>query len=174
MPTRLILALAIAFAPLQPAYAEPEAGFAGLSGPWSPSYRYALGATPSWTQAAAGDSGSDPTPWYDRNNVHKYLGLGTLALTALTIVSPKKESGAHEYFALGAAALATGAVATGVFAHWDDIEASWRNPDTQHAVIGTVGALAMLGAVAKGGEGGHAALGVLGAVGMAVAIKLTW
>jgi hypothetical protein len=32
----------------------------------------------------------------------------------------------------------------------------------------------MLGAVARGGEGGHAGLGILGAVGMVVAVKLAW
>jgi hypothetical protein len=185
MPAGLILAAAIAFATLQPAHAEPEAGFGGLSGPWSPSYRQTLSAAPSWTQASAGEAGAaargaqgadvpDAMPWYERNNLHKYLGLGTIALTALTIVSPKKEDGPHEYFAVGAATLAVATVATGVFAHWDDIEASWRNPDTQHAALGTAGALLMLAAVARGGEGGHAGLGVLGAVGIAVAVKLAW
>lgn len=123
---------------------------------------------------ATGAGAVDPMPWYERNNLHKYLGLGTIALTALTIVSPKKENGPHEYFAIGAAALGAASVGTGVYAHWDDIEASWRNPDMQHAAIGTVGALAMLAAVAKGGEGGHAGLGILGAVGMVVAVKLAW
>jgi hypothetical protein len=113
-------------------------------------------------------------PWYERNNLHKYLGLGAIALTGLSIVSPKAENGPHEYFARGAAALGVAAVATGVFAHWDDIDASWRNPDTQHAVLGALGALAMLAAVAQGGKAGHAGLGALGTVGMVVAIKLTW
>jgi hypothetical protein len=173
MPARWILAAALAFATLPPAYAQSETGSGGLSGPWSPSYRLAMSAAPSPTTQAGGGA-IDPMPWYERNNLHKYLGLGTIALTALTVVSPKKENGPHEYFAVGAAALGAATVGTGVYAHWDDIEASWRNPDTQHAAIGTVGALAMLAAVARGGEGGHAGLGILGAVGMVVAVKLAW
>jgi len=66
------------------------------------------------------------------------------------------------------------AVATGLYAHWDDVDANWRNPDTQHAVLGALGALGILAAVAKGGKGDHAAYGGVGAVSMAVAIKLTW
>jgi hypothetical protein len=66
------------------------------------------------------------------------------------------------------------AVATGFYAHWDDIDASWRNPDTQHAVLGALGALAILAAVAKGGKEGHAGWGEVGAVSMLIAIKLTW
>ena len=187
MLTRLILATAIGCAALQPARAEPEGGFRGLSGPWTSSYREAIGPLSPWTQASAGEAagaapsrgapggvGLDPMPWYERNNLHKYLGLGAIALTGLTIVSPKAENGPHEYFARGAAALGVAAVATGVFAHWDDIDASWRNPDTQHAVLGTLGALAMLAAVAQGGKAGHVGLGALGTVGMVVAIKLTW
>lgn len=173
MPARLIFAAAIAFATLQPAHAQSEAALGGLSGPWSPSYQLAMSPA-SLSTPAAGASAVDPMPWYEGNNLHKYLGLGTIALTALTIVSPKKENGPHEYFAVGAAALGAASVGTGVYAHWDDIEASWRNPDMQHAAIGTVGALAMLAAVARGGEGGHAGLGILGAVGMVVAVKLAW
>jgi hypothetical protein len=113
-------------------------------------------------------------PWYGRNNVHKYLGLGSLGAAALTIVSPKKKGGAHERFADAAAVLGVGAVATGGYAHWNDLDFSWSDPDTKHGVFGTLGTLGFLLAVAKGGEGGHAAAGALGAVSMAVAIKYTW
>jgi hypothetical protein len=188
--SRWVLAACAGVAAAQTALAGDENGLRGLSGPWARSHQEALHAEPLWAQASAGSTpeargpapsrgtpggvGLDPMPWYERNNLHKYLGLGTIALTGLTIVSPKAENGPHEYFARGAAALSVAAVATGVFAHWDDIDASWRNPDTQHAALGTLGALAMLAAVAQGGKAGHVGLGALGTVGMVVAIKLTW
>lgn len=188
--TRMIFAACAGVAVAQPVLAGPEA-FGVPSGPWAPGYREMLNASrPLWAQApsgsageargpapasgASGGAGLEPFPWYERNNLHKYLGLGTIALAGLTAISPKTENGPHEYFARGAAALGVAAVATGVFAHWDDIDAHWRDPDTQHAVLGALGALAFLGAVAKGGKEGHAGLGELGALSMLVAIKLTW
>lgn len=126
--------------------------------------------------AARNKDAAEPVdaPWYGRNNVHKYLGLGSLAAAALTIVAPKKEGGAHERFAAAAAVLGVAAVGTGFYAHGRDIDFTWSDPDTKHALFGTLGTLGFLLAVAKGGEGGHAAAGALGAVSMAVAIKYTW
>jgi hypothetical protein len=188
---RMILAVCAAVAAAHPALAGPESGFRGPSGPWAQSYRESLNTAPLWAQApttgsvgearspvpargASGGVGLEPFPWYERNNLHKYLGLGSIAFAGLTFISPKGENGPHEYFARGAAALGVAAVATGVFAHWDDIDTSWRNPDTQHAILGTLGALGILGAVALGGKSGHVGLGAIGTVSMAVAIKLTW
>ena len=188
--TRMILAVCAGIAAAQPVLAGPEAGSLVPSGPWAPGYHETVNAAPLWAQAparsvgearspaptrgASGGAGLEPLPWHERNNLHKYLGLGSIAFAGLTFLSPKTENGPHEYFARGAAALGVAAVATGVFAHWDDIDASWRNPDTQHAVLGTLGTLGFLAAVAQGGKGNHAAFGALGAVSMAVSIKLTW
>jgi hypothetical protein len=187
---RMILAVCAGVAAAQTALAGPESGFRGPSGPWTQSYQESLNTAPLWAQAptgtvgearspvrargASGGVGLEPFPWYERNNLHKYLGMGSIAFAGLTFISPKTENGPHEYFARGAAALGVAAVATGVFAHWDDIDASWRNPDTQHAVLGTLGTLGFIGAVARGGKAGHVALGAIGTVSMAVSIKLTW
>jgi hypothetical protein len=113
-------------------------------------------------------------PWYSKNQMHKYLGFGSMALATLTLAAPKERGGAHENLAKGAALLGGAAVANGIYAHWDDMELSWDDPDTRHAIFGTLGALGYLLAVAKDGEGGHAALGGIGAISMAYAIKITW
>lgn len=112
--------------------------------------------------------------WYGRNNVHKYLGLGSIGAAALAIVSPKKEGGPHERFAQAAAVLGGAAVASGFYAHGDDLSWDWNDPDTRHATYGALGALGFALAVAQGGKGGHAAYGSLGAVSMLAAIKITW
>jgi hypothetical protein len=130
------------------------------------------------TNQSAGGSGSIQTPvdapWYHRNNVHKYLGLGSIAAAAIAIVAPKKEDGPHEQFAKLSAGLGVAAVGTGLYSHWDDLSWEWSNPDTKHATLGTIGALGFLLAVARGGEGGHAGAGAIGAIAMLSAIKITW
>ena len=113
-------------------------------------------------------------PWYGKNSVHKYLGLGSIGAAALTVIAPKKEGGPHERFAQAAAFLGGAAVASGVYAHGDDFEWDWADPDTRHATYGALGALGFALAVAQGGKGGHAAYGSLGAVSMLAAIKITW
>lgn len=113
-------------------------------------------------------------PWYGRNNMHKYLGLGSLGAAALTMIAPKTEGGAHEFFANAAAALGGAAIATGAYAHWGDLDFTWDDPDTKHALFGVLGTLGFLAAVAKGGESGHAAAGSLGALSMIAAIKYEW
>ena len=189
---RILIGLCIGLATASQSLAGPWDDGRGPDGPWAEQSlrRHGFDATRLWAQASepGGDrvaparSGSatrspeviEPAPWYGANNIHKYLGLGSIALAGLTLISPKEEDGPHEYFARGAAALGVAAVATGLYAHWDDIDASWSNPDTQHALLGALGALGILAAVAKGGKGDHAAYGGVGAASMLVAIKLTW
>lgn len=113
-------------------------------------------------------------PWYGRNNMHKYLGLGSLGAAALTMIAPKTEGGAHEFFANAAAALGGAAIASGAYSHWGDLDFTWEDPDTKHALFGVLGTLGFLAAVAKGGESGHAAAGSLGALSMIAAIKYEW
>lgn len=190
--TRILSALCIGLATVRPSLAGPWDEGMREAGPWAagsarrarvdvtrllaqaPS---ASGAGPasSTAQGASGGAGTlEPAPWYGANNLHKTLGLGSILLAGLTLISPKAENGPHEYFARGAAALGVGAVATGLYAHWDDVDAHWSNPDTKHAVLGALGALGFLAAVARGGKGDHAAYGGVGAVSMAIAIKLEW
>jgi hypothetical protein len=191
LSAQVLSALCIGLAAARPSLAGPWDGV-NPAGPWASGSvrRQDADATRLWAQApgTAADNPSatqarraprsteaiEPAPWYGANNVHKYLGLGSIALAGLTLLSPKEENGPHEYFARGAAALGVAAVATGIYAHWEDVDARWSNPDTQHAVLGALGALGILAAVAKGGKGDHAAYGGIGAVSMAVAIKLEW
>ena len=145
-----------------------SAADAGSSGPWREGSPRADAARPAAVQQKT------EAPMFGRNNVHKYLGLGSIGAAALTLVAPKEEGGAHEKLAEAALALGAAAVATGFYAHSDDLSWEWSNPDTRHATYGALGVLGYLLAVAKGGEGGHAAAGALGAVAMVTAIKITW
>lgn len=131
-------------------------------------------------------------PIFTGSNVHKYLGLGTMVLLAATVIGPKpqefehttptpaqldaQKSHTHAKLGRATAALAAATVTTGLLAHWDDfhMEDGWRDPDNQHAMLGTAGALAMLYAISKAPAGGHAGMGMAGGAAMVVAIKLTW
>lgn len=180
MKRYLKLSLAIAGSCLALAANSAEPG-GSLTGPWlAPQSGFRASGFLLAQNSTGGTAGErrreveDELPWYSKNKMHKYLGLGSMALATATLLAPKEEDGAHEQLANGAAALAVAAVANGVYAHWDDMEFTWEDPDTRHALLGALGTLGYVFAVAKGGEGGHAAAGGLGAVAMAYAIKITW
>lgn len=134
-------------------------------------------------------------PLFSGSNAHKYLGLGTVLFVGLTVLSapeegcetncpappPRQTSGTtHTRFARTAAAFAAATVTSGLLTHWDDvhIEDGFSDPDNQHAMLGTAGALLMLYAVNKSAKSAvptsHAGIAELGGVAMAVAIKITW
>jgi hypothetical protein len=131
-------------------------------------------------------------PLFTGSNAHKYLGLGTLALVIATAIVPKppemedrsptqaeldaQKSSSHAKLGRAAATMAVATVATGLLAHWNDfhLEDGLSDPDNQHALLGTAGALAILFAVSKAPEEGHAGKGIAGGAAMAVAVKLTW
>lgn len=161
----------------------------------SKSYMLALNdAAPRETSAAVpvAQAAEFEPPIFTGSNVHKYLGLGTLAFVAATVLAPKpaeiegraptqaeldsQKSSTHAKLGRAAAAFAAATVTTGLLAHWDDfhLEDGWTDPDNMHALLGTAGALAMLYAVSQAPGGGHAGAGMAGGVAMGVAIKLTW
>lgn len=115
-------------------------------------------------------------PWFNGNKAHKYLGIGSIALATLALLSPKEEDGAHEAFAKGAAALGGAAVASGLVVHWDDIAngGGLSDPDNQHALLSALGAIGFALAVSEAPDSGHAGPGAIGFVAMAVGIRLTW
>lgn len=115
-------------------------------------------------------------PLFSDSKVHQYLGLGTLALVALSAVLPKEEDGPHEYAATLAAAGAAATVTSGLITHWDDFDFSKgiTEPDNMHMLLGSLGAAAMLLAVAAAPDGGHATTGIIGGLAMGVAVKITW
>ena len=171
----IALATAASVSLTPPAFAEEGVG----SGPWQ-------AGSPRDTSTPLAQAGTNEkpalsaakekaeAPWYGKNNVHKYLGLGSIGSAAMTIISPKGNGGPHERFAQLAAALGVAAVGTGFYAHSDDLSWELSNPDTQHAALGALGTLGFIAAVAQGGKTNHAAFGAIGGVAMATAIKITW
>jgi len=160
--------------------------------------------TPLWLAAngsGMSDAGSDQGAaksqwrehWFTANKAHEYMGLGSLILAGLTVVTaPDGEGSAngqapsgkdlHQALAYGATALGVGAVTTGFIYHLDDIH--WDNgitdPDNLHMLLGLLGTAGYLAAVADRpkspdySSGSHATYGIIGAVSMIGAIKLEW
>jgi len=123
--------------------------------------------------------------WFTPNKVHKYLGLGSLGLVGLALMTTpdseggtksKSSGGIHHDFAVGATALGAAAVATGFAFHRNDIDLSkgFKDPDNLHMLLGTLAEVAFIAAVSQAPASGHAGMGALGAVAMATAIKIEW
>lgn len=133
-------------------------------------------------------------PLWSGSNAHKYLGLGTIALTGLTAMTASEGcerncvanqqrdmNGTHAKLAYATTAFAAATIATGLYTHWDDFstEDGWTDPDNLHVLLGVAGAALMAYAVQKSasqstGQVSHAGTAIAGAAGMLVAIKLTW
>lgn len=135
-------------------------------------------------------------PLISGRKLHQYLGLGTVMLAGLTLISapdqgsdqgsatqssPRQTSGTtHTRLARATAAMAIATVMSGLVVHWNDIhwEDPFTDPDKMHARLGAAGALLMLYAVNKSAHStvptSHAGMAELGAVAMVVAIKLNW
>ncbi len=120
-------------------------------------------------------------PWFTANKWHQYFGLGSLALATLTAIVPKPseddpETGIHPTLANSAAILGGAAVASGLVFHYEDL--SWKNftknPDNWHALLGALGTLGYVAAIADAPDGNHPTYGIVGAVSMLAAIKITW
>jgi hypothetical protein len=129
-------------------------------------------------------------------SIHQYLGLGTIALAGLTMITkpgeacehncsavvqqPREVNGTHAQFAKATVAMAEAAIISGLITHWDDfsLEDGWTDPDNLHVLLGVTGAALMAYAVEKSATSStpvsHAGLAELGALGMLFAIKLTW
>ena len=133
------------------------------------------------TAQMSGDNTDHSSPeykdrWLTANKSHKWLGLGSLALAAASVLMPKEEDGAHHDLAQGAAILGGAAAATGLVFHYDDLSGKgfFSNPDNWHAILATLGVVGYAIAVDQGGESGHAEAGVVGMVSMIAGIKMTW
>ena len=171
-----------------PAYAQDELLTGSLWGDYALDHSATLYLASAET-GAEGDgkagSGSSITkeakPVYEErlftaNNVHKYLGIGSIAAAAGTLITPKEEDGAHEALARTAAGLGVAAVVTGLIFHWDDFDLSdgVSDPDNLHVMLTTAGTLGYLAAVSEAPDEGHAGFGGAGAVAMAIGIKVNW
>lgn len=123
---------------------------------------------------------SDAAPHADRSrgkglNWHKYLGYATVAL-AFAAAPTRSSKSLHYTLAYSSAASAVGTVVTGYLQHRDELRADQRGllgPVNRHALLGGLGALAIVTAVAvadSGNNGSHATLGITGASLMLVSI----
>ncbi len=131
------------------------------------------------------------------NKTHKYLGMSTIIAAVATAMTapgegcehncpppsqqpPRDRNGPHAHLARATVALAAATIATGILAHWDDIDVrnGITDPDNLHALLGIAGALLMAKAVNKSASStvpvSHAAQAELGAAMMAVGIKMVW
>lgn len=135
-------------------------------------------------------------PLISGSKVHQYLGLGTIVLAGMTMLTapgegcetncaavaqaPRDVNGTHAQLGKATAVMALATVASGLITHWDDFstEDGWSDPDNLHALLATAGAVLMAYAVNKSANSttpvSHAGLAEMGALGMLVAIKLTW
>ncbi len=133
-------------------------------------------------------------PWVTGNELHKYLGLGSLLVGGLTMLSAGGAEGGegdegggennyggtgydiHRTLALSATALGLGAVATGFLFHGDDIglENGLTDPDNLHMSLGLLGTLGYVSAVSAAPGESHAGSGTVGGISMLVAVKIAW
>ena len=122
----------------------------------------------------SGGSGSGDMSSEDYGQWHKYLGYSAVGLAALAAVSSNSR-GLHCTAAYGAAMAAAGAATTGLMAYQDRFnpENGLADQNNAHIVLGTLGAISCLTAVAlsaREGKHGHAAAGILGGGAMAAGI----
>ncbi len=185
------------------------AGAADLSGQSAAStagdlHSYVLAQNDAGSNAARNVASAAPAkqtefdePIFTLNKTHKYLGESTIVAALLTAMTapgegceancpppsqqpPRDRNGTHAHLARATVALAAATIATGIMAHWDDIDLSngITDPDNVHAMLGIAGALLMAQAVNKSARStvpvSHAAQAELGAALMAVGIKMVW
>lgn len=123
-------------------------------------------------------------PFFTRNKLHKYLGLGSMACAIAAAVSAPEseggpvsdEKGFHHYAAKTAAGLGGAAIGTGLVFHWKDF--SFRDglldPDILHMLLGTLGTAGYVIAVNSAPDAGHASAGMIGGAAMLLSIKIAW
>jgi hypothetical protein len=136
-------------------------------------------------------------PTFTLNKTHRFLGISTIVAALATAMTapgesceancpppsqqpPRDRTGTHAKLARVTVGLAAATIATGIMAHWDDIDlrAGITDPDNLHALLGITGAVLMAKAVNKSAGSSvpvaHAGQAELGAALMAIGIKLVW
>lgn len=106
--------------------------------------------------------------------LHKYLGYTTVLLAGLTAVTSSSKD-LHYGAAYGTVGAALGTLTTGYIAYSDrfNMEDEFFTEDNNHILLGTLGAIGCIAAVALAdseGGGGHAGAGVFGGSAMALSI----
>jgi hypothetical protein len=143
--------------------------------------RYASNHSASEFASTAEPAGSTAAEGAARGrDWHKYLGYTTVAL-ALAAGPTNSQKSLHYALAYSSAAAAVATVVTGWRQHRDDLPAEeglLTNGYKRHALLGVLGALAMVTAVSiadSGDNGGHSAIGIAGASLMTLSvIDLHW
>lgn len=147
-----------------------------------------MAAASAMSESATTEDKKFNQPWLSWNKTHQYLGIASLALAGISAALPKPdahdgnlseediESSWHHRSATAAAYLGGAAVASGLVLHLEDIHWSkfYKDPDTWHALLGTIGTLGYFAAIAAAPEEMHATYGMAGFFTMAAAIKITW
>ena len=130
-------------------------------------------------------------PGITKNDIHQYLGLASLAMGGLAAISAPDEydpdllNSVHYKAAKLSWQLGAAAVATGLYAHWDDfhLRDGLLDRDNLHALLGLAGTLgyyiAVSSAVDQYNKQGypsedHASAGMFGGAAMVLAIGFTW
>jgi hypothetical protein len=129
-------------------------------------------------------------PWISGSKVHEYLGLATLgAALATSLTAPSSchsnsncvnglppTTGTHQTLGRTTGVLALATVATGLLFHWDDMhfDDGLKDPDTQHWLLASTGALLLADAVNRAPAKSHAAQAEAGAGLMLIAVKISW
>jgi hypothetical protein len=115
----------------------------------------------------------------DAEKLHKYLGWATVALAGLTAVSSSNKN-THYAAAYSTVAASVGTLTTGYMAHGDrfTFEDGIFTEDNNHIILGTLGALGCIAAVAladSSGGNSHDGIGIVGGVAMAISvITIKW
>jgi hypothetical protein len=115
----------------------------------------------------------------DAEKLHTYLGWATVALAGLTAVSGSHKD-VHYAAAYSTVAASVGTLATGYMAHGDRLtfEDGVFTEDNNHIILGTLGALGCIAAVAladSSGGNSHDNIGIVGGAAMAFSvITIRW
>lgn len=133
-------------------------------------------------------------PIFSANKFHKYMGIGAVVMGAVTALSApdaenegvpsanvKVNDGFHQASAITATTMAVLATASGFLFHYKDLSLAngLTDPDNMHMMLGLLGTLGYVSAVANApddgvGGDGHSSLGIAGGASMLIGIKLEW
>ena len=130
-------------------------------------------------EAAKSDAPQSGTDFFDYEKLHRYLGFTTVLLAGVAAISSSNKD-LHYGTAYGCAGAALATVATGYVAYSDrfNLEDEFFTEDNTHILLGTIGAIGCIAAVALAdseGGGGHSGAGVFGGSAMALSvITIVW
>ena len=125
-------------------------------------------------EAANNKPSQSDNGFFDYERLHRYLGYGTVLLAGVAAVSSSNKD-VHYGAAYGCAGAALATVTTGYMAYSDrfNMEDEFFTKDNTHILLGTIGAIGCITAVALAdseGGNGHSGAGVFGGSAMALSV----